>query len=300
MPIIDEKVSRLNPSSGDFGPVTLIAGCTRWLQARFPQRPIKGLTRFSNFLSRWLPAYRGVIQLGGGIRMVVDSNQAAERWLLYSGNYQPALTFILQQHSPPGGYCLDIGANLGFYTIKFGQWVGGTGYVAAFEANAAMVERIQDNVALNGFSQVTVVSAAVHSQPGQVEFFVSSDPGKSSVNQIDKATKKIVVPAIVIDEYVSEHHLPRLDVIKMDIEGNDCNALLGAVNTLTHFRPFLVFEYKNTTPPEIADRAFSLLADLDYQLYSLSRNGEQLRFDWKTSRLTQTDIICIPADRKGR
>lgn len=118
-------------------PAPIIARSTRWLQARFSQRPIKGLTRVSNLLSRWLPPYQGVVHLEDGIYMQPDSRQPAERWLLYSGNYQPALTLILKQRTPSGGYCLDIGANLGFYTIKFARWAGPTGRVVAFEANPA-------------------------------------------------------------------------------------------------------------------------------------------------------------------
>lgn len=275
----------------------LVAACTRWLQARFPQRPVKGLTRFSNWLSQWLPAYQGVIQLQDGVRLLVDSNQPAERWLLFSGNYQPALTHILQQHTPPGGCCLDIGANLGFYTVKLARWVGAAGRVAAFEPNPAMLDRIERNVALNQFAQVEVVNAAIHHQSGHIEFYISSSPGKSSVNPIVNAVTKTIVPALTIDEYMAAQDWPRLDVIKMDIEGNDCNALSGARDTLARFRPLLVFEYKRTTPPQVAQAAFTLLASLEYQVWSLSSQGERLRFDWQTSELAQTDIVCVPSGR---
>jgi FkbM family methyltransferase len=224
--------------------------------------------------------------------MLVDSRQPAERWLLYSGNYQPALTAILKQHTPPGGCCLDVGANLGFYTIQFGDWVGSAGRVVAFEANPALVDRVEHNVRLNGFAHVSVVSAAVYDQPGEMAFFISSSPGKSSTHLIDHAVKQLTVPAITLDGYLSEHPLPRLDVIKMDIEGSDCHALLGAVDTLTRFRPLVVFEYKPTTPPEVTAGALRLLERLDYRLLSLSRNGEQRPFDRQTT--TDTDVLCVP------
>jgi len=229
--------------------------------------------------------------------MRVDSSQPPERWLLYSGNYQPVLTRVLKQHTPPGGYCLDIGANLGFYTINLAQWVGPAGHVAAFEANPAMVERVQDNIALNQFSNVMVVSAAVHSEPGSLEFYISHSPGKSSVHEIGNPLNKIVVPAVTIDDYVSDHDWPRLDVIKIDIEGNDCQALLGSSKTLARFLPFIVFEYKHTTPPPIAQAVFALLATLDYELWSVSSNGKRLTFNLQTSGLIDNDIMCVPPAR---
>ena len=271
----------------------LIARCTRWLQARFPQRPVKGLTRFSSWLNRWLLPYAGVFQLEGGVKMYVDSRAGNERWILYSGNYQPAVTHILKQHIPPGSYCLDIGANLGFYTISMAHWVGPQGHVTAFEANPAMVKRIAQNVALNRYQTVNIVGAAVNNEPGNVEFFISENPGKSSLRQIRSAVSKIVVPGITIDEYVSGHPFARLDVIKLDVEGNDCQALLGGSQTLARFRPFVLFEYKHTTTSEIAQAAFALLANLDYQLWSLSPTGNRQPIDPPGPLLVDADIVCV-------
>src|SRR5579864_4839386 len=251
-------------------PMLAIGRGTRWLQGRFPGRPLKGLTRFARLLDYWLPSYKGVVCLPESVAMFLDSQQSAERWLMFSGNYQPALTAALKAYVPPGGYCLDIGANLGFYTLKFARWVGRNGQVAAFEANPTLVERIRINMELNHFSNISVVSAAVHNQSGQVEFYISPNPGKSSVNPMGNAIQKLVVPAVTIDEYVANVGWPRLDIIKMDIEGNDCTALLGARQTLTHFRPVLAFEYKSTTPPDTSREAFALLTGLNYTLWSLS------------------------------
>jgi FkbM family methyltransferase len=165
--------------------------------------------------------------------------------------------------------------------------------VIAFEANPALVERVEQNIALNGFAHVNVVSAAVSNQAGELAFYVSSSPGKSSTHEIDHAAQKLIVPAITLDGYLAEHPLDRLDVIKMDIEGSDCAALIGASGTLTRFRPLIVFEYKPITP--LAQEAFSLLARLDYELWSLARSGERRRFDPHTT--TDTDVLCIPPAR---
>jgi len=106
-----------------FNPIPPIAAMTRRLQALRPNRPLKGLVRFAALLNR-VAQYHGVIRLPDGPLMTLDSRQDAERWLLFSGNYQPALTAFLKRHTPPGGTCLDVGANLGFYTLNFAQWAG--------------------------------------------------------------------------------------------------------------------------------------------------------------------------------
>lgn len=274
-----------------------IAATTRWLQSRFPRRPLKGLTRLSALISRIFPRYVGPVRLPNGPRFHVDSHIRAERWVLFSGNYQPALTHLLRKVTPRGGYCLDIGANLGFYAVNMAYWVGDQGRVAAFEPNPAMLEHVQRNVGLNGFSHVEIVGAAVHHQSGEITFNIARDPGKSSINPIESAVRQVTVPMLTIDEYLKGQAWPRLDVIKMDIEGNDCNGVIGMGESLARFRPVLLFEYQKATPPDAAGAAFQLLADLGYQVWALESTGERQPFDWRTFAEKQTDVLCLPPGR---
>lgn len=282
--------------------VAAISGVTRWLQAKQPSRPLRGLTRLSNLLGRLLPLYQGSVRFVDGTRLSLDSRQSAERWIIYSGNYQPAVTQILRQYTKPGDFCLDVGANLGFYTIKLGRWVLPGGKVAAFEANPSMINRIRQNIALNNFTHVSVIQKAIHNKLGTSSFYIRADPGKSSIHghRATESDQQITVETLTIDEFIAQSRWDRLDIIKIDIEGNDCNALLGAAQALRCFRPFIVFEYARDTPPETADAAFSLLAALDYGVQVLHANGELAPFDWRTLQKKHVDVICRPNVSKSR
>jgi FkbM family methyltransferase len=292
--------------SAQLNPMPLVAAGARRLQALQPGRPVKGLTRFSTWLSHWLPDYQGVIRLPDGIRLEVDSRQSAERGLLIAGDYQPALTHALKQRTPAGGACLDVGANLGFYALKFAQWVGPQGRVAAFEANPALAERIKRHVALNGFPHVDVVCDPVHREVGPVSFYISSSPGKSSIHasHVPDPVRALTLTAITLDTYLQAHDWPRLDAIKLDIEGNDCNALLGARVSLARFRPFIAFEYWHNTPREIAEETAALLDSLGYSLRGLLRSGRQIPFDWQQTEtrrpLRHVDVIGWASDTTAR
>lgn len=275
-----------------------ISRVTRFLQSLQPQHPLKGLTRFGNLLNGILPPYQGVVQLPNGAKMRLDSRASTERWLMFSGSYHPAITAMLHEHTPVGAHCLDIGANLGFYTLMFAAWAGKQGRVAAFEANPAMQERVRENVKLSGFDHVEIVPKAVDQQPGMLTFYIASDPGKSSISadQTANPTQQITVEAINIDEYMLQVGWNRLDVIKSDIEGNDCRGLLGAKNTLERFRPVIIFEYWFNTPIDAAAATFNLLAGLNYRLFTLQPNGEPVPFSWRTSPdKRHVDVICIPS-----
>ena len=280
-------------------PLPLIARVTRWLQSLRPRRPLKGATRLANWLHRFLSSYRGVVRLGNGVRMAVDTRFSAERTILLFGSYQPALAYLLWEHTPPGGHCLDIGANVGFFTLQFAQQVGRAGRVAAFEANPALAERIRDNAALNDFSHVHVVNKAVGRQAGQAAFYISPQPGKSSMldEHVASPTQTILAVVITVDAYLEQHGWPQLDIIKMDIEGNDCSALLGARESLSRFRPFIVLEYWYSTPTAIAREAFTLLDALGYVLEGLEGSGRRTPFTWQEPHPTgqkHIDVICTP------
>lgn len=285
-------------------PVPMIAAGTRRLQAAQPDRPLRGLTRFAALLDRWLPRYQGVIRLPGGGRLALDSREPAQRWLLFSGSYQPAITHALHAHTPRGGWCLDVGANLGYYTVVLAAWAGPQGRVAAFEANPAMAAHVRRNIALNapldGFARMDLVEQPVHRRAGPVTFYVSSSPGKSSLvaAQVPAPVERLTLDAIALDDYLSAKAWPRLDVIKIDIEGNDCNALLGAQASLERFRPAIVFEYGFGTPRELAAETFDLLDRLGYTCQTLERRGGRAPFDWQLSTAQagadHVDVIALP------
>lgn len=276
-------------------PVSLIASITRWLQARQPDHPLRGLTRFSGLVSRLLPAYHGVITFRDGSKMILDSRQRAERWLIFAGSYQPSVTAWLRRHLSAGAYCIDAGANLGFYSLLMAKQVGAAGRVAVFEANPKLAARLRDQIALNHFDQAQVVEKAVHDKSDTLTFYIASDPGKSSI-YVDHAQvlEQVQVQAITLDEFITAAGWTRLDVIKMDIEGNDCYGLLGARQSLTRFRPAITFEYSTSTPADTATALIDMLSALRYQLSILRGDGTEVPFDWQSLTKDHVDVIAEP------
>jgi FkbM family methyltransferase len=275
----------------------IVAHGTRWLQTLQPHRPI-GMTRVSRWLHGLLPAYQGVIRVEDNILFYVDTSYPAERELFYVGDRHRALTYFLKQHTPDAGYCLDIGANMGFYTLKFARWVGQNGRVAAFEPNPTILKRIKANMELNQFSSIDLVAKAIHLEINKVPFFISQDPVLSSMKPSEIDLEQIMVDTISIDAYMRDVGWNRLDVIKLDIEGSDCNALLGGKETLERFKPFVVFEYQQDTPEAIAHSAFELLKKIGYDVQGLIlRTGQVISFDRQELRsqgIKHINVICIP------
>lgn len=279
---------------------TTVARLTRWLQSLSPRRPI-GITALSRHLDRLLPPYNGVMTLPDGIRMQVDTRQGVERSLFYTGERHTVLTYALRRFVKPGAFCIDAGANIGFYTLKMALWAGAMGRVAAFEPNPALLERLRENLRLNNFNHVLVESDAVDQFPGETQFYISPDSVLSSLNALENAAGVMPVRVTTIDDFMQRQGWQRLDAIKIDIEGHDCHALLGAAETLKRCQPVVAFEYGDDLPGEIVDAARRLFADLHYALYRLERSGSWQPFDWRTfsSHRHSADIVALPEHQRS-
>ncbi|RMF80201.1 MAG: FkbM family methyltransferase [Chloroflexi bacterium] len=278
----------------------LAATATRTIQVATPHRPVKGLSRMTDVLHRLLPEYRGIIRLHDGLRFAVNSRHPSERRILFTGDYQPALTALLHNHVTTGAYCLDIGANLGFYTLKMAHWAGPNGRVAAFEANPDLLPYLNKNIQLNHFDHVSVMQKAISDELGESTFYIAPNIGKSSLNpqRVEHPERMVTVERTTIDRFIEQQRWLRLDVIKMDIESHDCYGLLGARQTIGRFRPVIVFEFWRTTPGDIAENAIALLHKHDYALFELGRYGGLARFDYhifmQHPSHKHIDIVCLP------
>ncbi|MFN2423590.1 MAG: FkbM family methyltransferase [Cryomorphaceae bacterium] len=140
---------------------------------------------------------------------------------------------------------MDIGANIGCYTLIAAKLVGSRGKVYAFEPVSNVHERLKFNIGLNGFKNVTAEKKAVYESKGQLKLYVSSaeNTGMSGIFHRAGMSGKIEnVEAVKLDEYITAHGIKRLDAVKIDIEGSEFYALKGMEKTLAELKPVLIIE----------------------------------------------------------
>jgi FkbM family methyltransferase len=134
----------------------------------------------------------------------------------------------------PGVTVLDIGANVGAYTLMFATWIGRRGRVFAFEPAPGACEGLRAHVTLNGFDErVTVLQTAISASVGDAAFAVHPSGGASSLAlaSVDRGTR-ITVATETVDNVCRTYALLPA-VIKIDVEGAELDVLRGARNTLT-------------------------------------------------------------------
>jgi FkbM family methyltransferase len=152
----------------------------------------------------------------------------------------------LQRLLRPGDVVYDVGASIGFITVICARLVGPTGRVIAFEPSPEAGRRLAQNVAINGFDNVTVIEAAAGAQAGN-GWLVNAEAMVWGSLETDVGATTSGDPAVVIttiDEAAAD--LPAPNVVKMDIEGAEPDALRGMTGVLREHRPVVLCEIHDT------------------------------------------------------
>lgn len=176
---------------------------------------------------------RDVPFFGWRLRCHPDSNSASNV-VYFTERYDPAEMGFMIAFLRRGDGFIDVGANIGTYSLLAAALVGPAGRVDAFEAHATAVGRLRENLALNGISSVTVHEAAVADREGTVHFLQTFDVSNSILTPVDAGAPVSEVVAVTLDGVLGDRPAA---MGKLDIEGFETAALRGAVARLAAADP---------------------------------------------------------------
>ena len=174
------------------------------------------------------------------------ANRQIAEAVVSTGTYEPETVESLTKLLQPGDTFVDLGANIGIFTLLAARKVGTTGRVFAFEPTPATVALLRRNLAVNSLeARTTVVEQAVSRKPGRARFSLhEAAQGNAITVAGDTAVEYLDVDVTSLDAYFEALGWPKVDVIKMDVEGQEVPALEG-MHGLTRRYPGLklIFEY---------------------------------------------------------
>jgi FkbM family methyltransferase len=157
--------------------------------------------------------------------------------------YEPHMTGLLERLLESGMTFVDVGANVGYFSLLAARKVAGQGKVIAIEPSPGNCRLLWTSVRKNGFENVEIHPFAVAEKKGAVVYYGAGSNG--TVGDLSGAaeaeTGGQIVPSTTIDDLCAERD--RVDVIKMDIEGAEYRALIGAARTLGRLRPQILSEF---------------------------------------------------------
>ena len=242
------------------------------------------------------------------------------RTLVAGQPYEPYLTNEIRQHLKPDTVFVDVGANVGYFTLTVAAALKGCGKVFSFEPNFDNAELLKLSIAANGFTNVELFQHAVADKE---EYFVLETDGSNgwikpmqqemAVGTTDSTVGDgkeylngghFLVKSVVLDEILAD--VDRIDMIKMDIEGAEPRALQGMQKLLQKHRPIIFTEFApgmistiSHTTPEAYLQSFQ---DLGYTLFAVQSDTthlealtvEQVMALFRERQLNHIDLAAYP------
>ncbi|HSB88838.1 MAG TPA: FkbM family methyltransferase [Anaerolineales bacterium] len=216
-----------------------------------------------------------VVIAGGdlaGVQLLLDLQVDKDLWL---GTYEPEVTRAVRLLVHPGMTAYDLGANIGYVTMLLAKAVGETGRVVAVEPLPANLDRLRAAVELNRMEhRIRVVPKAVGAAGGPARFLVHRSPGmgrlEAGSGRGPGFESAIDTEVVSLDDLVHEQDFPRPDVIKIDLEGGEVDALQGMRRILLEARPVLLIE---THGQAEARGVWDLLTAAGYSLRDLDHDS---------------------------
>jgi FkbM family methyltransferase len=169
---------------------------------------------------------------------------------LVLGLHEPAVGEWLSRNLRKGMTVVDVGANVGSYTLLIGEMVGREGRVFALEADPETATTLRKNVELNGQTWVEVIEGAAYKTCGEIQLGRAMASTGYSGLYYEKALEWIRVPALTLDSLVERIGLGRIDLVKIDVEGAENDVLEGMKLLLGKYRPTLLIELHPHLVPE--------------------------------------------------
>jgi len=178
-----------------------------------------------------------------GFRLYTSPDDPGLGDLFGRGVYEPPVERLIRALLRPGMGFLDIGANIGYFSLIAAGIVGPEGHVYAVEANADNARLLEASRRVNGFDNITVLQVAAGARSGLLALHTQHSTGTASAlpDSAEWLLAARTVPSLRMDDLVAD--TPRLGLIKIDIDGGEFPALQGTARLIATHRPALITEF---------------------------------------------------------
>lgn len=216
-----------------------------------------------------------------GVRIIIPetAGTGGEPFMVL-GMYERGEIRYVSESLQPGDGMVDVGAHIGYFALHAASAVGPDGFVLAVEPTPASAEVLRRAVELNGFDdRIHVAEAAASSTSGRGSLGTSDKSPMFNTLELDTISvdAEVDVRLATIDELLDEAGWPRVDIIKMDVEGHEAEVIAGASATLERYPEVRVmFELSGTSDEryDVSSSTIDRFEAAGFSFYILSPKGE--------------------------
>jgi FkbM family methyltransferase len=221
---------------------------------------------------------RTVVHLEFGKFHIVRPTDVIQRQLLISGTFEPLTMRLVGSLLREGGSFVDVGANIGVFSIAAAKTMGGSGRVLAIEPNPSICAELLENRRLNSLeSSIAVVNAAVGNRSRLAAFGVPFKDNQGTCREVDGTfANRFYSYTVPLADVCAELGIDRIKLLKIDVEGAE-NSVLDGVLDWERLRPEHIvleylpehFDYSSGDGPGMLDR----LVEYGYELATVEGDG---------------------------
>lgn len=245
----------------------------------------RGLSRLplASRVVDWMNRNKTEIMTIYGQKLKVDETDSMnlKRWHFYEKEESDRLQKLIK----PGATCIDVGANIGYYSTMLAELVGKKGWVFAYEPHPTNVDLLIRNKWKNDQANLYVRNVACSSIEGWLYLMLS--PISSGMHTLQKSmlnretyrtTERLEVRTVTLDQersfqYKFHGRMGMVDFMKVDVEGHEIDVLKGAEQLLNYCEPILMVEYAASplVIPFLEERDYSIEKANDKNLFAFSK-----------------------------
>ena len=198
----------------------------------------------------------------------MTNDTAVGQTIISTRSYEPHVTDAIVKHLKSGDVFLDLGANIGYFTLLAASIVKNEGKVISFEPNQYNRQLLYASIVENQFENITVYPFAV-SDSQQILRLMTSGSNGWVVELSEESVNYQLVQSVVLDELLQAEK--QINVIKMDIEGHEPIALRGMDRIINKHRPIIFTEFH---PYAVGEGYLKQLTQYNYRLFIIEEVGK--------------------------
>lgn len=213
-----------------------------------------------------------------GFKLVLNIDDWIQHNIYFLGGYEEAELKAVEKLINKGSYFIDVGSNIGLFTLHASAFVAETGRVISFAPGAASFSSLQEHIKLNELQNVTIEKMALGNRIGKVRLYYNDrekNLGMASL-QPQESIESEEVEISTLDDYLEENPCKQIDFIKIDAEGYEYEVVKGMKKTLFAYKPNLLIEILDEQIPTENSQVlqiFGFLEQLGYIKYYIGDDG---------------------------
>jgi FkbM family methyltransferase len=211
-----------------------------------------------------------------GFSIFVMPNDYVGASIIATQSYEPNVTRVIKNLLKAGDVFLDLGGNVGYFSMLASRLVKNNGKVLTFEPNPQNLQLIYSSQLQNEASNIMVYPYAASDTSTILRFTTVGSNGGIVTEHSDDQNYYLLVQSVVLDEILQNE--PRIDLVKIDIEAHEPSALRGMVNLIKTHKPKIITEFHpwamKLNNLELPEKYLEQLYDLGYRLSIILPSGD--------------------------